>query len=63
MDPVTAAMDREYRYRRLFPISHDEYLDEPWDVIEWSLRISELRGDFPWQAKQRKDQRGDPGAG
>lgn len=61
IDPVTAAQDRMYRYRRLFPMTVDEYLDEPWDVIEWSLRISEIRGDFPWV--QRRDKRGDPGAG
>lgn len=50
-------MDREYRYRRLFPMSDDEYLDEPVEVVEWMLQIAEARGDRPWVKEQ---QRGNP---
>lgn len=38
-------------------MSHEQYLDEPGDVIEWALRISEIRGDLPWVPKK-----GGPGA-
>lgn len=34
-------MDRynEYRYRRLFQCSHEEYLDTPYEDIEWMLHL------------------------
>lgn len=34
-------MDRynEYRYRKLFHCTHDEYLDTPYEDIEWMLHI------------------------
>lgn len=55
VDPVSIAMDREYRYRRLIPMSHEQYLDEPWDVIEWTLRLHDMR-------EARRQRRGDSGA-
>lgn len=42
-------MDRQYLYRRLIPMTYDEYLDEPGDVVEWTLRMAAERGDAPWQ--------------
>jgi hypothetical protein len=32
---------REYRYRRLFNCSKDEYLDTPIHDVEWALRIDD----------------------
>jgi hypothetical protein len=47
-----------YRYRRLYPMTVEQYLDEPLDDIEWALRIAELHNDRPWQGERRAD----PGA-
>lgn len=45
VDPIAAAMDRQRRYRKLIPMTWDEYLDEPQDVVEWTLRIEKLESD------------------
>lgn len=39
-------MLREKRYRELIPMTHEQYLDEPWDVIEWTLRIDNMQREF-----------------
>ena len=33
-------MFREYQYRKLFAISHEQYLDEPVSTVEWLLAIN-----------------------
>ena len=39
---MTAGWYAEFRYRRLFGLTHDQYLDEPGDAIQWMVRIDEL---------------------
>lgn len=29
----------EYAYRKLFPMSHNEYLEEPIGIVEWLVAI------------------------
>jgi hypothetical protein len=41
-----------FRYRLLYPMPVDQYLDEPCDEIEWALHIAELRGVTPWIPKR-----------
>lgn len=51
----------EYKYRRLFKgITHDDYLNEPCDVIEWMLRIGHLEAEQ--MSRQRGGSGGDAGA-
>lgn len=45
---------REYLYRRAFPgITHEQYLDEPGDAIEWLLRIDKVTRDLEAEAERR----------
>ena len=37
-------MYREYRYRKLFQVSHEDYLDEPAHLIDWMIQIDGLVG-------------------
>lgn len=32
----------EYNYRVLFNVSHEQYMNEPMDSIDWMLRIDEV---------------------
>ena len=32
----------EYRFRKLIPLTHEQYLDEPGDSIQWMVRIDDL---------------------
>jgi hypothetical protein len=41
-------------------MNHDEYLDEPEDVIAWTLHIADLRGDHPWEKERRRGQDAGP---
>lgn len=36
---MTAAWAKEYRYRKLFGLTHDQYLDEPIGAIDWLLHV------------------------
>lgn len=42
MDTVTAEWVREYRYRTVMHATHEQYLDEPLDVVEWMLHIHDV---------------------
>lgn len=35
-------MFREYKYRKTFNLTHEEYLNEPVSVIEWLMQIDKL---------------------
>ena len=37
-----ASWYREYLFRKMIPIPHDQYLDENGESIEWMVRIDEL---------------------
>jgi len=39
IDPELLALLAEYRYRKIFQISHEEYLNEPRGHIDWMLAI------------------------
>jgi hypothetical protein len=52
-------MDRAYRYRRIVPMTYEQYLDEPVDVIEWTLRIHALDEE---RRNRRRGPDGAPGA-
>lgn len=37
----------EFRYRRLFPaLTHDQYLDEPSETVDWMLAIDGVLADL-----------------
>lgn len=46
MPVEAAAYWAEYLYRQRFSVTHDEYLDEPVDTVEWLLRIDSLVADL-----------------
>jgi hypothetical protein len=47
----------EYLYRRAFPgLTHEQYLDEPGDAIQWLLRIDKLHRDA--EAERERAARG-----
>ena len=33
---------REYRYRSLFHVSHEQFLDEPSATVDWMLQLDSL---------------------
>lgn len=45
--------DREYRYRSMFGLTHEQYLDEPVEAIEWLLRVDLVRKAH--EQKQQED--------
>ena len=47
-------MERQLKYRELIPMTYEQYLDEPWDVIEWTLQIHELRAEAHAAAQRRQ---------
>lgn len=55
VDPVGAAWLREYRYLQVSPMTHEQYLDEPLDAIEWLTRIHGLDE----AAKEKRAREGD----
>lgn len=54
MPPRAAQAYQEYQYRHhVIPgMGHDEYLDEPGDVIEWNTRIFHLEA-YVQEQKQK----------
>lgn len=51
--PIEAQWWREYEYRRAFPgLTHDQYLDEPLEAIQWLTRIHDEVETF--KAEQQK---------
>lgn len=41
-------------------MSYEQYLDEPWEAIQWTLRMAEAHGDAPWQQRDGGGGGGDP---
>ena len=33
---------REYRFRSVFGVTHEQFLDEPTEAVEWMLAMHEL---------------------
>lgn len=54
LDPVAESRLQEYQYRQLFPISHDQYEDEPIETIEWMLQIHEARMQVEQKLRGRR---------
>ncbi len=48
---MAAARLREYHYRKVMGLTHEQYLDESSETIEWMLRIDDLWRD----AEARRD--------
>lgn len=46
-------MVRQKRYRELIPMTFEQYLDEPVDVIEWVLQIDAIQQDIQREAAER----------
>lgn len=46
VDQETWAKYREYRFRRLVPMSHEQYLDEPVGVVEWTLQFAGMDAEI-----------------
>ena len=42
LDPVTASWWDEYRFLRVIPLTHDQYLDAPPRFVRWMLEIDSL---------------------
>lgn len=55
---MTAAMQRQKRYRQLIPMTYEEFLDEPVDVIEWTLQIDAIEQDVQRAEAERNAARG-----
>lgn len=50
-------MQRQKRYRQLIPMTYQAYLDEPVDVIEWTLQIDAIEQDVQRQEAERASRR------
>lgn len=53
LNPLEAREYAEYRYRRLIPMTDEEYLREPIGKVEWTIRID----DVERQIKARRERR------
>jgi hypothetical protein len=53
---MEAQWNAEYRYRKLFNGTHQQYLDEPLEVITWMLRIEEIYNRI--EAEKQKESQG-----
>jgi hypothetical protein len=42
LNAVTAGWWSEYTYRKMFGLTHEQYLDEPHEAVGWMIRIDEL---------------------
>lgn len=51
--PRESQRNIEYLYRKLIPMTHEQYLDEPKDTIEWMIRIDGL-----YQAEEARKAKG-----
>ena len=45
-EPYVFHLWREFRYRKIFPVSHEEFLDESRDRIEWFLSFENLTNEL-----------------
>ena len=45
-EPSTAQLWREFRYRKMMNVSHEEFLDESRDRIEWFLSFDNLLNEL-----------------
>jgi hypothetical protein len=45
---------REYRYRKVFGLTHDQYLDEPAETIDWLLKIDDAVREAEAESRQTK---------
>lgn len=48
----------EYLYRQIVPMTHDQYLDEPGDSIQWTVRIHDLVESL--RKEREKEERDNP---
>lgn len=44
---------REYQYRKLFHLTHDEYLAEPIRTVDWSLAFAALENRMEVEAMEK----------
>ena len=46
----------EYLFRKIIPLTHEQYLDEPGDSIQWTVRIDELVERIKAERKQEAEE-------
>lgn len=49
-------MDRQLTYRELVPMTWDQYLNEPVEVVEWTIRIANMRAELQNEQRQQQGQ-------
>lgn len=48
---------REHQYRKLYHLSHDQYLDEPVHVVDWALAMEHMESDMTREQVDRDARR------
>lgn len=52
----TAEWYREYRFRKVFPgVTHDEFLDEPGDAVDWLLAINRMVEEVELERQEKAE--------
>ena len=41
---------REHRYRKLYPMTHEQFLDEPCVTVDWALAFAGLEAELESEA-------------
>lgn len=56
VEPEIAELWREYRYRTLFRLTHEQYLDSPAHDVDWMLAIDNTYTDAQNEMRRRANE-------
>lgn len=58
VDFETRELWREHQYRKLYPgLTHDQYLDEPCEVVDWALAFARMEAEMEEEAMKRAQEK------
>lgn len=58
VDPYTASWNDEYQYRRMFPMTHEQFENEPVEVVRWMLEIDKIHGEARQKRREQPPEGG-----
>ncbi len=54
VDFATRELWREHQYRKVYPgLTHEEFLDEPCEVVDWALAFARMEAEMEEAAMKR----------